>query len=120
MNVPKVQFGDDEATRKRKRTKIELNWTKKSIFFELPYWSTLKLRHNLDVMHIEKNICDSVLGTLMYDSGKGKNKDTSNAQKDLEDMGIRKDLHLQKTGTSTKMPQAKYTLTKAENTRFCD
>ena len=25
MNVPKVQFGDDEATRKRKRTKIELN-----------------------------------------------------------------------------------------------
>ena len=35
-------------------------------------------------------------------------------------MGIRKDLHLQKTGISTKMPQAKYTLTKAENTRFCD
>ena len=33
MNVPKVQFGDDEATRKRKCTKIELNWTKKSIFF---------------------------------------------------------------------------------------
>ena len=33
MNVPEVQFGNDEATRKRKRTKIELNWTKKSIFF---------------------------------------------------------------------------------------
>ena len=71
-------------------------------------------------MHIEKNICDSVLGTLMYDSGKGKNKDTSNARKDLEDIGIRKELHLQKTGTSTNMPQVKYTLTKAENTRFCD
>ena len=56
----------------------------------------------------------------MYDSGKGKNKDTSNAQKDLEDMDIRKDLHLQKTSTSSKMPQAKYTLTKAENTSFCD
>ena len=121
MNVPEVQFGNDEATRKRKRMKIELNWTKKSFFFfELPYWSTLKLRHNLDVMHIEKNICDSVLGTLMYDSGKGKNKDTSNARKDLEDIGIRKELHLQKTGTSTKMPQVKYTLTKAKNTRFCD
>ena len=120
MNVPEVQFGDDEVTRKRKRTKIELNWTKKSIFFELPYWSTLKLRHNLDVMHIEKNICDSVLGTLMYDGGKGKNKDTSKARKDLEDMSICKDLHLQKTGTSTKMPHAKDTLTKVENTRFYD
>ena len=121
MNVLEVQFGNDEATRKRKRMKIELNWTKKSIyFFQLPYWSTLKLRHNLDVMHIEKNICDSVLGTLMYDSGKGKNKDTSNARKDLEDIGIRKELHLQKIGTSTNMPQVKYTLTKAENTRFCD
>ena len=122
MNVPEVQFGNDEATRKRKRMKI-LNWTKKSFFFfffELPYWSTLKLRHNLDVMHIEKNICDSVLGMLMYDSGKGKSKDTSNARKDLEDIGIRKELQLQKTGTSTKMPQVKYTLTKAENTRFCD
>ena len=120
MNVPEVQFGNDEATRKRKRMKIELNWTKKSIFFELPYWSTLKLRHNLDVMHIEKNICDSVLGMLMYDNGKGKNKDTSNARKDLEDISIREELHLQKTGTSTKMPQVKYILKKAENTRFCD
>ena len=30
------------------------NWNKKSIFFELSHWSTLLLRHNLDVMHIEK------------------------------------------------------------------
>ena len=71
-------------------------------------------------MHIDKNIYDNVLGTLMYDSGKGKNKYTSNARKDLEDIGIRKELHFQKTGTSTKIPQVKYTLTKAENTRFCD
>ena len=33
MNVPEVQFGNDKATRKRKCTKIELNWTKKSFFF---------------------------------------------------------------------------------------
>ncbi|KAL8146611.1 hypothetical protein AgCh_004366 [Apium graveolens] len=29
-------------------------------------------RHNLDVMHIEKNICDSVLGTLLNIGGKMK------------------------------------------------
>ena len=47
--------------RKRKQVPEELNWTKKSIFFELEYWSKLKLRHNIDVMHVEKNLCDSVV-----------------------------------------------------------
>ena len=42
--------------RKWKHSPNELNWYKKSIFFELEYWSTLKLRHNLDVMHVEKNV----------------------------------------------------------------
>jgi hypothetical protein len=34
-------------------------------FFNLPYWEKLLVRHNLDVMHIEKNICESILGTLL-------------------------------------------------------
>ena len=38
---------------------------------------TLKLQHNLDVMHIEKNICDNLVGTLL--SIDGKNKDTDKA-----------------------------------------
>ncbi|XP_028053479.1 uncharacterized protein LOC114257860 [Camellia sinensis] len=37
------------------------NWKKKSIFFELSYWKHNLIRHNLDVMHIEKNVCDNVL-----------------------------------------------------------
>ena len=57
---------------------------KKSIFFELEYWSKLKLRHNLDVMHIEKNICDSIIGTLL--NIEGKTQDTIKARKDLEKM----------------------------------
>ena len=36
-------FGKHPNKRKRKRTPKELNWTKKSIFFKLPYWETLKL-----------------------------------------------------------------------------
>ncbi|XP_075097586.1 uncharacterized protein LOC107787862 [Nicotiana tabacum] len=36
------------------------NCNKKSISFGLPYWKTLLLRHNLDVMHIEKNVCDNM------------------------------------------------------------
>ena len=67
------------------------NWRKESIFFELPYWSLLLISHNLDVMHIEKNICDSILGTLLQ--LEGKSKDSERARLDTEDMGIRKDQH---------------------------
>ena len=47
-------------------------WKKRSIFFDLPYWENNPLRHNLDVMHIEKNICDNFLGTLLNLEGKSK------------------------------------------------
>ncbi|GLT52919.1 hypothetical protein SLA2020_262280 [Shorea laevis] len=114
MHVREVQFGKARGN-KRTRTGDELNWKKKSIFFNLPYWSTLKLRHNLDVMHIEKNICDSVLGTLLNING--KTKDTDKARMDLRKMGIRRELHLQTNGA---MPLAKYTLTRDEKKSFCD
>ncbi|KAL6219858.1 hypothetical protein ACLB2K_007617 [Fragaria x ananassa] len=67
-------------------------WTHKSVFFELPYRSTMKIRHNLDVMHIEKNVYDSVLGTIM--NLKDNNKDTPKARVDLRKMGIRPKLWL--------------------------
>ncbi|XP_013617060.1 PREDICTED: uncharacterized protein LOC106323494 [Brassica oleracea var. oleracea] len=65
-------------------------WKKRSIFFELPYWEVTMLRHNLDVMHIEKNVFDNLAYTLLDD--KNKSKDNLNARKDLREMGIRSDL----------------------------
>ncbi|CAL8997874.1 unnamed protein product, partial [Prunus brigantina] len=65
-----------------------MNWTHKSMFFELPYWSKLKLRHNLDVMHVEKNVFDTLIGTIL--DIEGKTKDTIKARLDLERMGIRR------------------------------
>jgi hypothetical protein len=57
-----VVFGDENAGKKRKRKKQkrgaassdDVLWKKKSIFFRLPYWKDNLLRHNLDIMHIEK------------------------------------------------------------------
>jgi hypothetical protein len=68
-----VKFG--LAAKKRKQREEETrwhNWRKKSVFFQLPYWETLLIRHNLDVMHIEKSICESILGTLLELDGKCK------------------------------------------------
>ncbi|KAL2231174.1 UNVERIFIED_CONTAM: hypothetical protein Sindi_1711800 [Sesamum indicum] len=60
----------------------EHKWTKKSIFWELEYWSTHLIQHNLDVMHIEKNMFDNIFNTVM--DIKGSTKDTLNAWKDLK------------------------------------
>ncbi|BBG94312.1 hypothetical protein Prudu_002560 [Prunus dulcis] len=62
-------------------------WKKKSIFFDLEYWKYLPVRHALDVMHIEKNVCDSIIGTLLEIPG--KNKDGIAARLDLLNMGVK-------------------------------
>ncbi|WCJ40469.1 hypothetical protein M5689_021385 [Euphorbia peplus] len=93
------------------------NWRKKSIFFELPYWRTLLMRHNLDVMDIEKNVCDNVLGTLM--NIKGKTKDTLNSRKDLVSMGIRHELHPTEVGDKLRIPLARYVLSDNDKLALC-
>ncbi|XP_035546566.1 uncharacterized protein LOC109010822 [Juglans regia] len=110
-----VPFG--KSIRKRKWTAVELNWTKHIIFFKLPYWSTLLLRHNLDAMHIEKNICDNIFGTLL--NIPGKTKDNINSRRDLELLGLRNELHLKVEGQKITMPHALYTLHGDERKTFC-
>ncbi|XP_072076814.1 uncharacterized protein [Arachis hypogaea] len=66
------------------------HWKKKSVFFDLPYWEDQMLCHNLDVMHIEKNVCDNVVFTILNDSG--KSKDNLKACRDLQCMGKRPEL----------------------------
>ena len=39
-------------------------WMRTSVFFGLTYWKVLGTPHCLDVMHITKNVCKSLLGTL--------------------------------------------------------
>ncbi|KAL3839280.1 hypothetical protein ACJIZ3_023871 [Penstemon smallii] len=125
--VENVKLGKHPGNNKRKRLPQPSCWNKKSIFFELSYWSKLKLRHNLDVMHIEKNICDNIIGTILDIDG--KSKDTEKARLDLEDMGIRSELHLKtsknvKTNKEGKVkilkPSALYTLSQKERQGFCE
>ncbi|KAL6222914.1 hypothetical protein ACLB2K_006304 [Fragaria x ananassa] len=68
----------------KKKRKYSSPWKKKSILFDLPYWKDLLLRHNLDVMHIEKNVTESVIGTLL--GMDGKDKDFLNARLDCKNL----------------------------------
>ncbi|PNX72846.1 hypothetical protein L195_g028743, partial [Trifolium pratense] len=92
-------------------------WKKKSIFFELPYWKSLYVRHFLDVMHIEKNVFESVIGTLL--NVPGKSKDGIKARLDLQTMRLRKGLHPVKKGSRTYLPPAAHTLSRKEKTKLC-
>jgi len=74
-------------------------WKKRSIFFDLPYWCDLHVRHCLDVMHVEKNVCDSLVGTLL--NIKGKTKDGLKCCQDLVEMDIRQQLHPVSKGLRT-------------------
>ncbi|XP_052295799.1 uncharacterized protein LOC127901832 [Citrus sinensis] len=65
-------------------------WKKKSIFFDLEYWKYLYVRHVLDVMHIEKNVCESIVGTLL--GIEGKTKDGLAARMDLKPLNMRTEL----------------------------
>ena len=68
------------------------NWYKQSILWELPYWKNHKLRHNLDVMHTEKNFLDNFINTLL--NVQGKTKDNIRSRLDLKEICNRSQLHL--------------------------
>jgi len=91
---------------------------KKSIFWDLPYWKDNLLRHNLDVMHIEKNFFDNIFNIMMNVSG--KTKDNEKARMDLTLYCRRKDLEL-KLGANGKLLKSKtnYTLTADQTKLVC-
>ncbi|KAL4038655.1 hypothetical protein IC575_002278 [Cucumis melo] len=87
-------------------------WNRLSSFFELPYWKDLHVRHCLDVMHIEKNICMNILGTLL--DIPGKSKDVLNAKRDLVDLKLRPELAPISSEKKILITLACYTFTKEE------
>ena len=74
------------------------------------------LRHNLDVMHIEKNVMDNILSTLL--DIKGKIKDNFAAHKDLKQMGLRPTLHPFTQNMKTYMLAACHTMSTEDKTNF--
>lgn len=93
-------------------------WKKQSCFFQLEYWKYLPNRHIFDVMHMEKNIADSLIGTLL--NIKGKTKDGVPARLDMAAMKIRTSLlPLETDGKNAKLPLASWNLNLAEKEIVC-
>ncbi|XP_020872177.1 uncharacterized protein LOC110226030 isoform X2 [Arabidopsis lyrata subsp. lyrata] len=107
---------EDDASSEYEEDDDQWRWKKRSILWELPYWKDMPVRHNIDVMHVEKNVSDALLSLLMHSV---KSKDGLKARKDLEDIGIRSNLHAQIRGKRTYLPPAAYWLSKEEKRIFC-
>jgi hypothetical protein len=96
----------------------EVDWKRRSVLYDLPYWKDQLLRHNIDVMHTEKkNVVDNILGTLL--NMNGKTKDNHEARQDLRKMKLRLKLHpFTSENGKTLLPAACFTMTKKEKTDF--
>ena len=93
-----------------------LGWKKKSIFWDLPYWPSLLLRHNLDVMHIEKNVFDNIFFTIL--DVPGKLKDKWSARKDIKELCKRPELEPDEE--DNRYPKACYALDRHEKQVLLD
>jgi hypothetical protein len=83
----------------------EHNWTHKCGLWELPYVKALILVHNIDVMHQERNMGESIINTFLNIND--KTKDNPKARKDLALICCRPTLEL---GENEKKPHAPYSL----------
>lgn len=76
----------------------------------------MPVRHVLDVMHIEKNVAESLVKFLFGE------KDTPETRRDLEEIGVRRELWLRPRANGQRFhkPQAPYVFTEDEKKVFVD
>jgi hypothetical protein len=105
--------------RKKTPTPIDIPFKKQSIFLMyLPYWKDLQTCHNIDLMHVTKNVFDSFIRTLL--DMPRKTKDGLKSRTDLVQFDLRLELHpiLRPKGKYF-LPLASYTLIVEEKKAFC-
>jgi len=114
----KVNKIDHTFGKSEKKSSMTNIWKKKAIFFDLLYWLRLEVRHCINVMHVEKNVCGSLICTLLNINR--KTKDGLNACLYFIEMNIRGELAPIEMGKRTYLPPSCYTKSKDENITFCD
>jgi len=105
-----IVFGFQSGKQKFSSFGLTHNWIKRSIFWELSYWKTNLLCHNLDVMHIEKNRFENIFNTVM--DVKGKTKDNIKARLDLTLFSNHKNMKLVFNRSRVTKPKASFVLEK--------
>jgi hypothetical protein len=97
--------------RKKTPTLTDIPFKKQSIVFKyLLYWKDLQACHNIDLMHVTKNVFDSIIGTLL--DMLRKSKDGLKSRTDQVQFQLRTELHpISRPNGKYFLPPASYTLT---------
>jgi hypothetical protein len=116
-----VVFGKETVKgqmRKKTPTLTVIPFKKQSIFFKyLPYWKNLQTCHNIDWMHVTKNVFDIIIGTLM--GLLRKSKDGLKSCIDLVQFQLRPELHpISRPNGKYFLAPASYTLIAEEKKTF--
>jgi hypothetical protein len=100
--------------RKKTPTSTDMPFKKQSIFFKyLPYWRDLDTCHNINLMHVTKNVFNNIIGTLLEMSK--KMKDGLKSCNDVVQFGLRSELHpILRPNGKYYLPPASYSLTVEE------
>ena len=77
----------------------------------------MPIRQNLDVMHVEKNVAENLIATIM--NIKDKSRDDLKARQDLKEMRIKKKLWPVENNRKLTYPDAPYTLSRHEKDLIC-
>jgi hypothetical protein len=84
----------------------------------LLYWKNLQTCHSIDLMHVTKNVFDSIIGTLL--DMPRKTKDRLKSHMDLVQFELRPELHpILRPNGKYFLPPARYTLAVEEKKTFC-
>ncbi|GLT51255.1 hypothetical protein SLA2020_246760 [Shorea laevis] len=117
LQLPEILFGKPSQRQVIEGFGHWHNWVKRSIFWELPYWSTNLIRHNLDVMYCEKFFFDNIFHTVMDDP---LTKDNLKARMDMELYCNRPSLCIPETGSNAgKKLNATYVLNREQRKSVC-
>jgi hypothetical protein len=105
--------------RKKTLTLTDIPFKKQSIFFMyLPYWKDLQTCHSIDLIHITKNVFDSIIGTLL--NIQRKSKDGLKSCTDLVQFELGPELHpISRPNGKYFLPPTSYTLKAKEKNIFC-
>jgi hypothetical protein len=76
-----IMFSFQSSKQKFSSFSVTHNWKKWSILWELSYWKINIFYHNLDDLHVEKNMFENIFYTIM--DVKGKTKDNINDIMDI-------------------------------------
>jgi hypothetical protein len=108
-----------EHKRKKTPTPTDIPFKKQSIFFKyLSYWRDLQTCHIIDLMHVTKNVFDSIIRTLL--DMPRKTNDGLKSHIDLVQFELRLELHpiLRPNGKHF-LPPASYIFIVEEKKAFC-